>query len=268
MGEKHRIRFGRAVVDVISKEAVLERAREILQGTSTSLLPAVIATVNAQFVHLAYREPRFASFLLHADLSIADGMSLVFASRLLGQPLPERISGVDLTEDLWALLNKQGGSVYLLGGKPGAAAATAQKLQERYPQVKIVGVDSPPMGFEKMPEVKNVVLRKIQAAQPDLLLVCLGAPKQEYWIEDHLLALPVKLVMGVGGTFDLLSGQVRRAPMWMQKCGLEWFFRLYVEPGRLWQRYLVGNSYFAWVVLSQIIAQIFHRRRETKAEIA
>jgi N-acetylglucosaminyldiphosphoundecaprenol N-acetyl-beta-D-mannosaminyltransferase len=193
---------------------------------------------------------------------------LVFGSRILGQALPERITGVDLTNDLCALLNEQAGSVYLLGGNPGAALTMADKLQNIYPKLRIAGVDCPAKGFEKNSQNAILVLQKIQTACPDLLLVGFGAPKQEYWIEDNLLALPCKLVMGVGGTFDMISGQVRRAPQWVQSSGLEWLFRVCTEPRRLWKRYLFGNSYFVWVVLSQFVQQLFSGRRVRKVEVA
>jgi N-acetylglucosaminyldiphosphoundecaprenol N-acetyl-beta-D-mannosaminyltransferase len=261
-----RILFGDAEVDVVTKHEVLARARDFLAGKSER--PGVIATVNAQFVYLAGQQPRFAAFLENADLSLADGMSLVVASRLLGKPLPERISGVDLTEDLWALLNEHEGSVYLLGGKPGAAEETARRLGVRYPNVRVALADCPRWGFEKDEQASRAVLERIQAARPDLLLVGLGAPKQEYWIEDNISALPCKLVVGVGGTFDMLSGLVRRAPKWMQRTGLEWLFRLCVEPRRLWRRYLAGNSYFVWLVATQSIAHRINGERRLGEETA
>jgi N-acetylglucosaminyldiphosphoundecaprenol N-acetyl-beta-D-mannosaminyltransferase len=263
-GKRNRIHFGQALVDVITKQEVLAQAQGFLRGNRAE--PAVIATVNAQFVHLAGRQSRFAAFLQRADLSVPDGMSLVFASRLLGHPLPERISGVDLAEDLAALLDKLGGSIYLLGGRVGAAATSARELQNRYPNLRIAGVACPPPGFEKLPLAAAAVVEKIQAARPDLLLVCLGAPKQEYWIEENLPKLPCKLVIGLGSTFDVLSGQVRRAPAWMQKHCLEWLFRACSEPNRLGWRYLYGNSYFSLVVFGQAAAQAFHGDRMAKGE--
>jgi N-acetylglucosaminyldiphosphoundecaprenol N-acetyl-beta-D-mannosaminyltransferase len=262
--KRNRLHFGRAEVDVVSREDVLARVREFLR--CKPLWPAVILPVNAQLVHLAGQQPRFATLLERADLSIADGMSLVFASRLLGTPLPERIAGVDLVDDLCALVAMRGGSVYLLGGGVGAAHSTAKKLQNWYPGLQIAGVDCPPLGFEKMAGPAAVALQRIQSVEPDLLLVGLGAPKQEYWIDDNLAVLPCKVVIGVGGTFDILSAKARRAPHWMQDCGLEWLFRLFREPRRLWQRYLVGNSYFLWVVSAQFLSKLFSGGRKFNIE--
>jgi N-acetylglucosaminyldiphosphoundecaprenol N-acetyl-beta-D-mannosaminyltransferase len=262
--EKKRIRFGRAVVDVVTKEDVLLCARGFLRSERSS--PALIVPVNAQLVHLAKKQPRFAAFLERADLCVADGFPLVAASRLMETPLAERIAGVDLAVDLCRLLAQEGGSVYLFGGRNGAADATAEVLRTRFPSLRIVGADCPPFHFETMLWAAESALEKIHAARPDLLLVGLGAPKQEYWIEDSFAELPCKVVMGVGGTFDILSGQVPRAPGWMQICGLEWFFRLCVEPRRLWLRYVVGNSYFLWVVLMQAVEQLFDVNRKLKAK--
>jgi N-acetylglucosaminyldiphosphoundecaprenol N-acetyl-beta-D-mannosaminyltransferase len=246
-----QIYFGNAAVDAVTKTEVLAYAREAF--LSSRARAAVVITVNGQFIHLANHEKRFAKFLECADLRIADGMSLVFASKLLGVLLPERIAGIDLVVDLCAVLEENEGSVYFLGGNPGTANHTAEKLKKRFSKLRVAGVDCPPFGFEKSINTESIVLQNIQAAHPDLLLVGLGAPKQEYWIEKNLSALPCKMVVGVGCTFDVLSGQTNRAPLWMQRCGLEWFFRFCSEPRRLGRRYLVTNSYFLWLIFKQML---------------
>ncbi len=265
-GERERIHVGRAPVDMISRDEVLAHAGEILAGPGNPPWPATIVTTNAQFVYLA-RKPRFADVLDRADFSVADGMSLVLASHLLRTPLPGRIAGIDLVMDLCALLNRLRGSIYLLGGTPGAARATAAIMGVRYPRMRVAGVDCPPLGFEKSPQTAEATLTRIQDARPDLLLVAFGAPKQEYWIDSNLMALPCKLAMGVGCTFDVASERLRRAPVWMQTRGLEWLFRLSLEPRRLWKRYLVCNTYFAWIVLLQIVQQLFRGKRAPKVEV-
>jgi N-acetylglucosaminyldiphosphoundecaprenol N-acetyl-beta-D-mannosaminyltransferase len=263
--EKARLHFGRAVVDVVSKDDVLKYAEEYLRSRRSK--PAVIVPVNAQLVNLANRSPRFSEFLNCVELSIADGMSLVLGSRLLGTSLPERIAGADLAVDLCEVTNRLGSSVYLLGGKCNAATGAAAYLKRLYPALKIAGADCPPFGFEKSPEVASEVVRKILAAQPDLLMVCFGAPKQEYWIEDNLVALPCRLVVALGCTFDVLSGQLPRAPSWMQRSGLEWLFRLCMEPKRLWQRYMVSNSYFIWIVLFQAFVQTIRGHSNLESDV-
>ena len=254
------MRFGCAVVHNVSRSDVLQLARDYLDGSRSRR--AVIAAINAQFVYLANHSSRFAGTLKRADLSVADEMSLVIGSRLLGDPLPERIAGVDLAVDLCRLASELGRSVYFLGGTQGAAEGTASLLRMRYRNLRIAGIDCPPLGFDADPAAVSGVVSRIQAAKPDVLLACFGAPKQEYWIEDNLAALPCKLVVGLGCTFDVLSGKVLRAPQWMQRSGLEWLYRLCSDPARLWERYLIGNSYFIWLVLSQVFARIFYVNRE------
>lgn len=139
----------------------------------------------------------------------------------------------------------------MLGGRPGASQKAAQVLQARYPSLKIAGTYCPPYGFESDPvELKRINLA-ITTAAPDLLFVGLGAPKQEYWIYNNYQKLGVPVSIGIGVSFELVSGMVKRAPKLLQKTGLEWFFRLIAEPQRLWRRYLVGNTIFIFLVLKQ-----------------
>jgi N-acetylglucosaminyldiphosphoundecaprenol N-acetyl-beta-D-mannosaminyltransferase len=226
----------------------IERARQ-----SHLLHPALLATVNARSVFLAADSPRFAEILNHSALSIADGMSVVVASRLLGTPLRARVTGVDLVEELCKCCAREHLSVYFLGGRPGAADRAAALLKTRYPGLLLAGTDCPPYGFEDQPAENERVLRRIRAAAPDILFVALGMPKQEYWIAENGSALNVRIAMPVGGTFELLAGLVPRAPRWLQVIGMEWLFRLVIEPRRLWRRYLIGNARFIALVARQYL---------------
>jgi N-acetylglucosaminyldiphosphoundecaprenol N-acetyl-beta-D-mannosaminyltransferase len=217
--------------------------------------PQVIETVNAQFVCLAHEKQQFADLVSKADMVVADGMSVVAASRLLGQPCPERVTGVDLLVRLCEKAAETGATVYFMGGRPGAAEKTAERLCAKYPGLEIAGVDCPPVGFDKDPEQSAAVIGRITSAAPDFLFVGLGAPKQEIWINQYADKLPVKTLIGVGGSFEMLSGELPRAPKWMQQAGLEWLFRLGLEPGRLWKRYLIGNLHFMQIVAFQWMAQ-------------
>jgi N-acetylglucosaminyldiphosphoundecaprenol N-acetyl-beta-D-mannosaminyltransferase len=209
-----------------------------------------VVTVNAQFVEIARRDLRFANILRRADLSVTDGVPLVWASRFLGRPVPERVNGTDLMVMLCQAASVNGSSVYLLGGRPGAAEGAVRNLIQAYPGLRVVGVDCPPYGFEQDQCVVSAVADRIQACKPDLLFVGLGAPKQEYWIESHS-HLPAKVMIGVGGSFELIGGMVMRAPRILQKAGCEWLWRLCMDPARLWKRYLVGNTVFLCLVLRQ-----------------
>jgi N-acetylglucosaminyldiphosphoundecaprenol N-acetyl-beta-D-mannosaminyltransferase len=211
---------------------------------------AHVVTMNAQFVEIAHQEARFAEVLRRADLSVADGLSLVWASRCLGNFVPERVAGADLMVRLCEAAAATGKTVYFLGGSPGAASCAASRLSQDWPLLSVVGVDCPPNGFLENPEECLRVASRIESARPDLLFVGLGAPKQEYWIE-HYAHLPAKVMMGIGGSFEFVAGFRKRAPLLVQKIGFEWFWRLCMEPRRLWKRYLLGNTIFLFVVFRQ-----------------
>lgn len=224
-------------------------AFENLDNQSTR--PLVIETVNAQFVCLARQKRQFSDLVSKADMVVADGMSVVVASRLLGEPVPERVTGVDLVVRLCEKTAETGATVYFLGGKPGAAEKTVQRLCAQFPTLNVGGIACPPIGFDKDPGQMAQVLAHIKSAAPDFLFVGLGAPKQEIWINKFAASMAAKIMIGVGGSFEMLSGDLPRAPKWMQQCGLEWLFRLGLEPGRLWKRYLLGNLHFMQIVAWQ-----------------
>lgn len=212
----------------------------------------VIETVNAQFVCLARSKRQFSELISRADMVIADGISVVAASRVLGYPLPERVPGIDLLMKVCERAGHGGHSVYLLGGKPGVAEKAALHLQTQFPRLVVAGVES---GFFATPEEEAAALDRIRTASPDFLFVGLGVPKQEYWMSQHSSDLSVKVMVGVGGSFDVLSGDIPRAPLWMQTAGMEWLFRLLREPRRLWRRYILGNMRFMQIVAIQWAAQ-------------
>lgn len=224
-----------------------------------------IVTINAQFVNIAHDDPSFARILNEADLSVADGVPLVWASRLLRQPLPERVNGTDLMVRLCGLSAMEGYSVYFMGGRPGSAERAAECLIHTFPALKVAGVGCPPIGFTDDPELAADVAARIECVRPDLLFVGLGAPKQEVWIQRHL-SCGAKVLIGVGGSFELIGGITRRAPRLLQRAGCEWLWRFGMEPRRLWRRYLIGNSEFIYLVMRQWIAGVLSLwfRREVR----
>lgn len=250
------MQIGVVPIDVVTMSEGVERVRE--QLTAESERPYVISGVNASFVNSAQRNPLLASYLSRANLNVADGMSLVLASRILRSRLPERVTGIDLMIELCGLAFVTGRSVYLLGGMNGAAAGAASWLKRRFPGIRIVGVDRPRMGSEFDPAEVAQMQKRITAAKPDFLFVCLGVPRQERWIEQFALDLPVKVVMGNGAALDVLAGFFHRPPVWIQKIGMEWLYRLCIEPRRLWRRYILGNMQFVWTVLLQAADQRIH----------
>jgi N-acetylglucosaminyldiphosphoundecaprenol N-acetyl-beta-D-mannosaminyltransferase len=249
LGSTHRDRvaIGQAFVDRCSFDQAVSdiTAHAVARGA-----PAYVVTPNAQHIVLLSKEPRLREIYHQADLVVADGFSLVLAARALGRNLPERVAGVDLFEALCGSASRYGLRVFLLGGRPGSADLAASLMAKRYPNLQI-NTYCPPFGFESS-EIELARARHVVTLfGPAFLFVALGAPKQEYWIYDHGRKLGASVCLGVGGSFELVTGIVPRAPRWIQRMGCEWLFRLYREPRRMWRRYLVGNVQFAWIVLQQ-----------------
>lgn len=251
-----RVSIDRVLLDPVTMNEAVARISIMLEQERERA--AHVVTMNAQFVEIAHQQDRFADLLRRADLSVADGLSLVWASRCLGQFVPERVAGADLMVRLCESAAANGKTVYFLGGSPGAASCTASRLSKDFPLLAVVGVDCPPKGFLDNPDECIRVAGRIESAKPDLLFVGLGAPKQEYWIERYAY-LPAKVMMGIGGSFEFVAGFRKRAPLMVQKIGFEWLWRLCMEPRRLWKRYLVGNSIFLFVVFKQWWNQPFGR---------
>jgi N-acetylglucosaminyldiphosphoundecaprenol N-acetyl-beta-D-mannosaminyltransferase len=204
-----------------------------------------LATLNTDICQGARRDPRLAALLATASLRVPDGMPLLWAARLRGEPLPERVTGASLIFSLSAAAAEQGRRVYLLGAGPGVAERAAVRLGQRYPGLVVAGTDSPPLGFDATPAGIAAVREKVAAADPDLVFVGLGCPKQERLIAQLAPAAPATWFVACGAAIDFAAGQVARAPAWMQRAGLEWLFRLATEPRRLAGRYLVDDLPFA-----------------------
>ncbi|MDB5078049.1 MAG: anti-sigma-factor antagonist and glycosyl transferase [Chloroflexi bacterium] len=197
-----------------------------------------VVTVNVDFLRLASKDRGFQNLVNNADLVLADGMPLVWASRRRSTPLPCRVTGIDMILSCAQLAASRGYSIFLLGAAPGVAREAGEVLQQRFPGLRIAGTYSPPT---TEPADQEQCVRMVRAAQPDMLFVAFGAPKQDEWICQHQDRLDVPVCMGVGGSFDMLTGNVRRAPLWIQRRGLEWLYRLVQEPRRLWKRYIVHD---------------------------
>lgn len=230
------IDLGGIFVDQIDLAAALERVQQFVESGK----PHQVVTVNLDFLSISARNPEFRTALNGAAMAVADGMPLVWLSRLRGQPLAERVAGVELVSGSCRLAAEQGRGVFLLGAGPGVAEAAGQQLQAMYPGLRIAGTYSPPIGPLGRRENDRIV-RMIRLARPDFLFVALGAPRQDLWIRQHQAQMQVPVAMGVGCVLDLLAGSKKRAPEWMQRTGLEWAFRLVQEPTRLWRRYLLND---------------------------
>lgn len=216
-------------IDLVSMDEALARIEEFIRDGS----PHHVVTADASAVLRAHTDPRFREILRDAALVVPDGIGVVWAVRLLGWRVPERVPGVELVERLCALSAQRGYRVFFLGAAPGVADEAARVLSARYPGLRVAGTYH---GYFR-PEEEEGILAMIQGSHPHILFVALGVPAQEVWISRYRETLGIPVCIGVGGSFDVLSGRLRRAPRWMQRIGLEWLFRWYQEPWR-WRRIL------------------------------
>lgn len=226
------------VMTIAFDNITMEEAVGTAMGHIAARSRCRVVTPNAEFALEAKKNPRFLNILNTSQLVLADGISVVLASKIIGDPMQGRVTGVGFAQALAAAMAKEGKSLYLLGSKPGVAEQAAEKLVQTYPGLKIAGTHD---GYFKE---EGPVVEAINAAKPDALLVCLGAPKQEYFMENHDAELEVPVMAGLGGSMDVLAGNVQRAPEFFQKYGLEWLYRLYKEPQR-WKR-MIKLPLYLW----------------------
>lgn len=205
--------------------------------------------INAAKLLELRRNSRLKEIISSCDIINVDSMPIVWASRILGRPLKERITGTDLMEYLIEHSAKNGYRVYFLGAKEEVIKKVVAAYKTIYLNLQIAGYRNGYWNYGEEDEVANA----IHKASPDILFVAFGSPKKEFFIKKYLDTMRVPFTMGVGGSFDVVAGLTRRAPKWMQRIGLEWFWRFIQEPGRLWKRYLIGNTVFVLLVLKEIV---------------
>ena len=246
-------------IDDMNMSEALNRIEDFIAAGRVTGKAHQIATINADFVVKSLHDAELRRILQEADMATADGMPLVWSARLLGVPIEGRVTGADMVPALAQRAARKGYSIYFLGAAPGIAEKAAQILQQQYPTLQIAGIAAP--APEAVQQGDPALIAACKAAKPDILLVAFGNPKQEKWIYRHAQELGIPVMIGVGGTFDLIAGVTKRAPQWMQQSGLEWSYRLLQQPGRLWKRYitdLVGFSYFFlwqwWIMRKQGVA--------------
>lgn len=208
-----------------------------------------IMYANVHVLNIAYHDAELRRILNEADLVYCDGAGVKWGARILGRPLPERMTGADWIHDLCRACQETGMTLYLLGGEPGVAAEAARVLMARYPGLNVVGTHHG--HYDHDGSENDAVIAEINALHPDILLVGFGTPLQEKWIGRHFQRLQVPVVWAVGALVDFVTGKKPRAPRWMLDHGLEWLYRLCTEPRRLWKRYIVGNPVFIWRVFLQ-----------------
>lgn len=223
------------------KETVEEIRRRLESNTFTQHV-----VVNVAKIVNSRKDPVLRNAILDCDIINIDGMGVVWGARFIGLNIPERVSGIDLFHQLLAMAAKQNFPVFLLGAKPVVVNKTAEMLKKQYPSLIIAGFHH---GY--FWDDEQAMVNKIRESGTKLLFVAITSPKKENFINQWQEQLAVDFVMGVGGTFDVVSGGVKRAPVWMQNNGLEWLYRVIQEPRRMWKRYLHTNTVFAWLLLKE-----------------
>lgn len=212
-----------------------------------------VCITNAYSLVLMQKDTEFKDITNSASLVVADGQPLVWISKLYGEPISERVAGADLVYEFSRRSAKKRHKLFFLGSNSTTLKKMVENLKKIFPSLQIVGAYCPPFKKQFFERENEKMISLINKVKPDVLFVGLGAPKQERWIWEHKDELQVSVSIGVGAAFDFVAGTVKRAPEWMQKCGLEWLFRLYQEPKRLWKRYLIGNTIFIWLVLKEFL---------------
>lgn len=235
--KEQRMEFLNTYVDNVT----LEEATDIIEGYILERKTRYVVTPNVDHIVKLEDDVEFQKVYDNCDLILTDGMPLVWISKLLKKSIKEKVSGSDLFPKICELSAKKGYKVFLLGAAEGVAEVAAQNLKHKYEGLNIVGTYSPSYGFEKDEDEINKIINIVKNSNTDILAVGLGAPKQEKFIYTYKEKLNIPVSLGIGASIDFEAGNIKRAPKWMQKSGLEWFYRLCKEPKRMYKRYLVDD---------------------------
>ena len=237
-----RVEMLGVTIDNLSLNDALRYVDNALEKGSTG---SQISFVNADCLNKAAQDPQYKRLLNRASLVLADGIGVKIAGSLLSRPIRQNVNGTDMFPRLCEQLASKGQRLFLYGGRPEVLDALRQRVVHQYPGLVLCGAVD---GYSREEEA---VVAEIAAARPDVVLVALGAPKQDAFIARNLNRMQAKVCLGVGGLFDFYSGRIPRAPQWLRDAGLEWTYRLYQEPGRMWKRYLIGNFVFLARVVTE-----------------
>ncbi len=230
-------------IDNLTMAEASERIVSLIREGSSNQ----VCFTNADCMNISVTNPTYKATLAAARLVLADGIGIRIAGAMLDQNVCENVNGTDMFPFLCEALEHAGMSIYLLGGQPGIAEAAAQWITDHYPELRIAGHHHGYFSKEEEPSIVD----GIRASKADLMLLAFGAPRQDIWIAQHLHEFGTKVAIGVGGLLDFYSGRIPRAPIWLRELGLEWFYRFYQEPGRMWKRYFVGNGLFLYRVFRE-----------------
>lgn len=237
-------------------KVTLGETLDIVETFIASGEPHQIVVLNAAKIVIARSDAELKRIILSADLIGADGVPLIWVSKLLGNRLPGRVNGTDLMEEMLKLANKKGYRVYFFGAKQEVVEKVVEVCKMKHPHVRIAGFRNGYFSHDEEPEIVN----NIRNASADMLLIALPTPLKEKWVARNLRQLSVPVCHGVGGSFDVFAGYVSRAPVWMQEHGLEWLYRLYQEPRKMLKRYLVTNTLFVAIVIEELVKKCLYRK--------
>lgn len=240
-----RLMLAGVPVDPVTRDEAISRIEQLVRDGRGGC----VFTPNVDHVVLAQDSSEFREAYSAANLCLADGMPIVWSSRVLGKPLPEKVSGSDLALPLLRRAAALGWRTYFVGGQPGVPGEAARRVRMDMPDLQIVGTDSPFVNAATPDPAGDAAVDQIRAARPDLLVVAFGAPKQELWIHRNMERLRPTVAVALGGTLDFLAGRTRRAPKWLSDRGVEWLWRLAHDPRRLWRRYLLRDPRFAAILV-------------------
>jgi N-acetylglucosaminyldiphosphoundecaprenol N-acetyl-beta-D-mannosaminyltransferase len=243
-GAGDRITLMGCQVDNLTMEETLGR----VEGFIASGQPHQHVVVNVDKLVKASRDEELRTIINDCALVNVDGMPVVWASRLLGKPLKERVAGVDLFEALMQRAGEKGWRVFLLGAREEVVSAVKHTYEKKYPKLTIAGYRN---GYWKGEQEEAAVVEQIKASEADLLFVAISSPKKEQFLGHYQAQMKIPFAMGVGGTFDVAIGRVKRAPVWMQQSGLEWFYRFLQEPRRMFRRYFIDDMAFIWLFIKE-----------------
>lgn len=244
---QNRINICGVMIDNYSMKETIEAIDALILKNE----PSFFVTPNVDHIIKLQTNSEFRNIYKQAALVLVDSAWVMLAGEFLKTPFKEKLSGSDIMPELCRHSAQKGYKLFLLGGREGAAAKAKEMLEIQHPSINIVGAYCPPFGFEKEEAENKKIVEMIKASKPDILFVGLGAPKQENWIYKYHKEINVPVSCGIGVTIEFMAGRVKRAPVWMQKVGLEWFWRLLMEPGKLWKRYLIEDLPFFWLLLKQ-----------------
>jgi N-acetylglucosaminyldiphosphoundecaprenol N-acetyl-beta-D-mannosaminyltransferase len=240
-------------IDRLDMPSTVERCRQLVEQHTVGQQ----LSVNAAKLVTLHRDPQLRDIASRAALVNADGQAVVWASRILGDPLPCRVAGIDLMAELLGLAEREGYSVFILGARPQVLETAIARIRDQHPHLVIAGYHHG--YFDDGGGEGDVIREQMRSVKPDILFVAMSSPQKEYWLDEHGPRLGIPLLMGVGGSIDVIAGITRRAPRLWQQLGLEWLYRLLQEPRRMMRRYLMTNAIFVGLVLRELVTDLPRR---------